>query len=62
MVDQIRAVYAAMPDRVARARREWKRPLTLSEKILVAHVHDWTGQTWERGKAQLRLMVDRVAM
>ena len=62
MVDQIRAVYAAMPDRLARARREWKRPLTLSEKILVAHVHDWTGQTWERGKAQLRLMVDRVAM
>src|SRR5215831_12537632 len=62
MVDQIRALYAAMPDRLARARREWKRPLTLSEKILVSHVHDWSSQKWERGKAQLRLRVDRVSM
>ena len=51
-----------MPDRLTRARREWKRPLTLSEKILVAHVHDWDAQAWERGKATLRLRVDRVAM
>jgi aconitate hydratase len=62
MVEQIRALYASMPGQVARARREWKRPLTLSEKILVAHVHDWTAQAWERGKAQLRLRVDRVSM
>ena len=31
----------AMPERLARARREWKRPLTLAEKILVAHAHDF---------------------
>jgi aconitate hydratase len=62
MIDAIRALYASMPDRVARARREWNRPLTLTEKILVAHVHDWDTQTWERGAATLRLLVDRVAM
>src|SRR5215471_2885338 len=62
MIDAIRALYASMPERLAQARREWNRPLTLSEKILVAHVHDWRAQTWERGRAQLRLRVDRVAM
>jgi aconitate hydratase len=62
MVDAIRALYASMPERLARARREWNRPLTLSEKILVGHVHDWNAQTWERGRATLRLRVDRVSM
>jgi aconitate hydratase len=62
MIDAIRALYASMPERLARARREWNRPLTLSEKVLVGHVHDWGTQTWERGKATLRLRVDRVAM
>ncbi len=62
MSDAIRALYASMPERLARARREWKRPLTLTEKILVAHVHDWGAQAWERGRATLRLRVDRVAM
>ena len=62
MIDAIRALYTSMPERLARARLEWNRPLTLSEKVLVGHVHDWTAQTWERGKATLRLRVDRVAM
>ncbi|MBI4012073.1 MAG: aconitate hydratase [Candidatus Rokubacteria bacterium] len=62
MDQHVRTLYASMPERLARARREWKRPLTLTEKILVAHVQDWESQVWERGKAQLRLRVDRVAM
>ena len=62
MLDQIRQRYVQMPDRLDRARRQWGRPLTLAEKILVNHVHDWESQTWERGRAQLRLRVDRVAM
>jgi aconitate hydratase len=62
MIAEARTHYATMPERIARARRDWKRPLTLSEKILVSHAHDWGRQTWERGKAQLRLKVDRVAM
>jgi aconitate hydratase len=62
MIAEARTLYATMPERIARARRDWKRPLTLSEKILVSHAHDWEHQAWERGKAQLRLQVDRVAM
>src|SRR5205823_11732364 len=26
------------------------------------HAHDWKAQSWDRGKAQLQLKVDRVAM
>jgi aconitate hydratase len=51
-----------MADAVARARRRFGRPLTLTEKILAAHCWDFDGQAWERGKAILRLRVDRVAL
>src|SRR5262249_48858732 len=59
---QVRTLYAAMPDRLARARRTFGRPLTLTEKILAAHCWDFESQTWERGKAILKLRVDRVAL
>jgi aconitate hydratase len=36
--------------------------LTLTEKILAAHCWDFDAQVWERGKAILRLRVDRVAL
>src|SRR5207247_2475027 len=62
MSAQIRSLYASMPDRLARARKSFGRPLTLSEKILVAHAHDFETQLWERGKAILKLRVDRVAL
>jgi aconitate hydratase len=62
MSAQIRSLYASMPERLARARVAFKRPLTLSEKILVAHCHDFASQQWERGKAILRLRVDRVGL
>jgi len=62
LADDVRTLYAAMPDRIARARRQFGRPLTLTEKILVAHCHDFGSQVWERGKAALRLRVDRVAL
>ena len=58
----IRALYASMPDSLARARRKFGRPLTLSEKILVAHCWDFDSQVWERGKAISKLRVDRVAL
>ena len=60
--EPIRSLYAAMPDRLARARQKFGRGLTLAEKILVAHCHDFERQEWERGKAILRLNVDRVSM
>jgi aconitate hydratase len=58
----IEALYASTSDRVAQARRKFGRPLTLSEKIFVSHCWDFERQRWERGKAILRLRVDRVSM
>jgi aconitate hydratase len=60
--EQIRSLYASMPDRLARARRKFGRGLTLAEKIFVAHCDDFGKQEWERGKAMLRLRVDRVSL
>src|SRR5262249_17754890 len=42
--------------------RRFGRALTLSEKILATHADDFDKQDWSRGKAQLRLRVDRVAL
>jgi len=61
-VDQIQRLYASMPAKLDAARKRFGRPLTLSEKILVAHADDFAKQEWSRGKAQLRLRVDRVAL
>ncbi|HET9489395.1 MAG TPA: aconitate hydratase [Methylomirabilota bacterium] len=60
--EQVRSLYSAMPDRLARARQAFKRPLTLTEKILVTHCWDWTTQVWDRGRAMLQLRVDRVSL
>jgi len=62
VVEQVKALYQWFPEKVARARKKFGRPLTLAEKILVAHAWDFENQVWERGTAQLRLRVDRVAM
>src|ERR671918_1212026 len=61
-VSHVRSLYASMPERIAHARQSFGRPLTLTEKILVAHCWDFDGQAWERGKAVLRLRVDRVSL
>jgi aconitate hydratase len=61
-VSHVRPLYASMADRIAHARRSFGRPLTLTEKILVSHCWDFDAQSWERGKAILRLRVDRVAL
>src|SRR5512145_1621106 len=55
-------LYGRMQEAVSRARIRFGRPLTLAEKILVAHADDPTGQEWSRGKAMLVLRPDRVAM
>ncbi len=62
LVSQIKALYAALPEKLARARKKFGRPLTLTEKILIAHAWDFDSQVWERGRATLRLRVDRVSM
>ncbi|MBI1848592.1 MAG: aconitate hydratase [Candidatus Rokubacteria bacterium] len=60
--EPLRALYASMPDRLAQARRKFGQPLTLSEKILVAHCWNFDAQEWDRGRAILQLRVDRVAL
>src|SRR5688572_25718812 len=59
---QVRALYESMPGRLTRARTTFGRPLTLTEKIFVAHCDNFDTQEWERGKAILQLRVDRVAL
>jgi aconitate hydratase len=59
---EVQSLYASMPDRLARARRRFGRALTLSDKILAAHAWDFDSQEWERGRAMLRLRVDRVGL
>jgi aconitate hydratase len=59
---QIKRLYESMPGRLEAARRRFGRPLTLTEKILVSHADAFDRQEWERGRAQLRLRVDRVSL
>ena len=51
-LDMIKAAYAAMPGRIAKARKVVGKPLTLSEKILFAHLHeDQKLENFGRGKS-----------
>src|SRR5262245_26928206 len=61
-MDLAKTLYAKMPDVFAKARKQFGRGLTLSEKVLVSHADNFETQTWERGKAMLALRPDRVAM
>jgi aconitate hydratase len=61
-VEIAKKLYAAMPEKLAKARKAFSRPLTLTEKILVSHADNFDTQVWERGKAMLSLRPDRVAM
>jgi len=61
-LEQIRSLYASMGERLDQARKRLGRALTLSDKILIAHSENFASQRWERGKATLRLRVDRVGL
>ena len=61
-IEMIKKVYEKMPARVDKARELVGRPLTLSEKILYAHL--WEGmptQKFERAKDYVDFAPDRVA-
>lgn len=59
----IRDFYAQLPAKVDAAKAHLKRPLTLSEKILYAHLHaDSPLQEYKRGGDYVFFQVDRVAM
>lgn len=62
-LEMIKKLYAQFPGRVEAARKVVGRPLTLTEKILYAHL--WQGdatQPYERGKSYVDFAPDRVAM
>src|SRR6218665_3863687 len=62
-IEMIRKVYEQLPSKVDAARQLVGRPLTLSEKILYAHLHtDQKMEIFERGKSYVDFAPDRVAM
>lgn len=62
-LDMIQRVYAGFGERVEAARQVVGRPLTLSEKILYAHLTAGVPtQAFERGKTYVDFAPDRVAM
>lgn len=62
-IDMIRTLYDNFASRVDAAKSSFGRPLTLSEKILYAHLHpDSPLQDYKRGKDYVFFAPDRVAM
>jgi aconitate hydratase len=62
-IEMIKKVYASFGSRIDAARTVVGKPLTLTEKILYAHL--WEGnatQAYERGKSYVDFAPDRVAM
>jgi len=62
-IEMIKKVYQGIPASVAAARKELGRPLTLTEKILFAHLHkDQQLGNFGRGQSYVDFAPDRVAM
>ena len=62
-LDMIKAVYSRFPSRIAAARKAVGKPLTLTEKILYAHLWDGEAkQAFGRGKDYVDFAPDRVTM
>ncbi|GAA4176878.1 aconitate hydratase [Sphingobacterium ginsenosidimutans] len=62
-VDMIKKVYSRYDERIAAARQVVNKPLTLSEKILYAHLWDGTAtEDYKRGVSYVDFAPDRVAM
>ena len=60
--EMVEQVYARSRERLAVIRARLGRPLTLTEKVLFAHLHDPEHATLDAGKAYLELRPDRVAL
>lgn len=62
-IDMIIAVYARFPERIAAARKAVGKPLSLTEKILYAHLSEGpASQEYKRGSSYVDFQPDRVAM
>jgi len=61
-LDLIKKVYAGLPGKIEAARTLLNRPLTLTEKVLYAHLDHPAAHVLERGKDYVDFRPDRVAM
>ncbi len=62
-IEMVKKVYSLFPGRVEAAKKLLKRPLTLTEKILYAHLDEGTvTQEYKRGVSYVDFRPDRVAM
>src|SRR5690606_13575875 len=62
-IDMVRQAYATLPGKIEQARKLLGRPMTLTEKILYAHLHPESGPSeYQRGKDYVFFQPDRVAM
>ncbi len=62
-IDMIKAVYSRFPKRINEVKKIINKPLTLTEKILYAHLWDeQLSSAHERGKSYVDFAPDRVAM
>jgi aconitate hydratase A / 2-methylisocitrate dehydratase len=61
-LDLIKNLYGGMPSKVDAARKLVGKPLTLTEKILYAHLFETPSRAYERGKDYVEFAPDRVAM
>ncbi|WP_437918348.1 aconitate hydratase [Sphingobacterium sp. LRF_L2] len=62
-IEMIKKVYSQYDERITAARKVVNKPLTLSEKILYAHLWDGNAaEAYERGTSYVDFAPDRVAM
>ena len=61
-LDLIKKVYAEFENKVSDARKLVNKPLTFTEKVLYAHLHQPPTHAYERGKDYVDFAPDRVAM
>jgi len=61
-IEIIKKCYSVFPEKVQKARQSFGRPLTLAEKILVAHLQETKVENLQRRKSNVGLYPDRVAM
>jgi aconitate hydratase len=62
-IDMLRAFYAQYPQKVDAAKKAVGKPLTLTEKILYAHLYPTQKlEEYQRGVSYVEFAVDRVAM
>lgn len=61
-IERIKTFYQRLPEKVGAVRRVVTRPLTLTEKILYAHVAELPSEPYARAMSYVDFLPDRVAM